>query len=278
MKKFRFTLWVAIALVATIPAYSQNYDAPYSVPALALGGQQLFISDAFSASGNPALCAKYDEKSTTKFRLGIMAMNHYLINTLKQGGAGGNANINKTDAIGFNIQYEGTVNLKKNTFILAYSKRITNRLFLGVSFFYLNLFEQTIGNKNIITGKAGLYFQSTKKIAFGLTIFNPFATKLTQSTSERISSNMISGISYEVSKQLKCYLSYQLGLHEPNQLMFGLCYSSHPMLDWFLGCNSSNDLLSFGTTIKSKSIRIQLALNYQQRLGVSSAMGFEWGR
>lgn len=276
MKKFRFTLWVAIALVATIPSYSQNQDAPSSVPVLAIGGQQLFISDAFSASGNPALCAKYEDKSTTKFRLGIITKNHYLINTLNQGGAGGNVTINKTDGIGFNIQYEGTANLKKNTFIMAYSKRINNRLFLGVSVYYLNLFEQTIGNKNIITGKAGLYFQSTKKIAFGLTIFNPFATKLTQLTSERISSNMISGISYEVSKQLKCFLSYRLGLHEPNQLMLGLNYSSHPMLDWFLGCNTSNDLLSFGTIIKSKSIRIQLAINYQQRLGVSPAMGFEW--
>lgn len=278
MKKFRFTLWVAIIHFATITTYSQNYEAALSVPAIALGGQQLFIGDAFSASGNPALCSKYDDKSSSKFRLGIMTMNHYLINTLKQGGVGGNLCINKTDGIGFNIQYEGSPNLKKNTFIMAYSKRINNRLFLGVSVYYLNLFEQTIGNKNIITGKAGIYFQSTKKIGFGLTIFNPFATKISLLTSERISSNINSGISYEVSKQLKCFLSYRVGLHEPNQLILGLNYSSHPMLDWFLGCNASNDLLSFGTTIKSKSIRIQLAINYQQRLGVSPAMGFEWER
>lgn len=278
MKKFRFTLWVAIALVATIPAYSQNYDAPLSVTALAIGGQQLFISDAFSASGNPARCAMYDDKSAPKFRFGIMVRNQFLMNTLKNGGAGVSVCINKTDGIGFNLQYEGTSNLKRNTFVMAYAKRINNRVFLGVSLYYLNLFEQTIGNKNLITGKAGLYFQSSKKVAFGLSIFNPFATKLTLLTSERIPTNMISGLSYEVSKQLKCYISYRLGLHEANNLMLGMSYSSQPMLLWYMGCSTFNDLLNFGVRIKLKSMELQLSMSYQQRLGISPAVGFDWGR
>ena len=135
---------------------------------------------------------------------------------------------------------------------------------------------QTLPSKNNVIGKAGIVFNPSNALLIGVTAYNPFASKLTTLTNERIPTLISAGVCYKVSKQVNVYAEYKLGITNVRNLKLGISYEPKPGIIIYAGFQNSNSPLSFGLTFKTKSINFNVAMQYHQVLGFSPAVGLDW--
>ncbi|MCX6188399.1 MAG: hypothetical protein NTW54_02115 [Bacteroidetes bacterium] len=265
---------VILGLCIAMLSNGQSYDESFAVQGVALGNQSVTMFNAFAPVGNPAMTTNSLTPKSTSF--GIMASNRFFLKNLKLGGFGIVHKFSKSDALGLVIQFDGTVNFRQNTIALAYSKKINEKFAVGISILYLNTFEQTIGSINNFLTKAGLIFRPSKQFLVGATVYNPFASKLTQYTHERIPTIISTGVCYSLSKQVNVYTEYKLGWNSLRVFKMGIAYAPQSNLVIYAGFQTSNAPLSFGISIKTKIININIASQYHQILGFSPALGFDY--
>lgn len=255
-------------LISGLFLKAQEYDSPLSTDAIASAGQSAVLPNAFSALGNPALMPQM--KRTTA---GISVSNRYFLTELKYGGAGLVQHLTKTDAVGVALQFDGTRNFKQTTLALAYSKALHPRFNAGISFQWLNTFQQGIGNSGHFLAKAGVSFQPDKKLLLGVTVFNPFTTRMVLLTNERIPTYFKAGLAYTVSPQVVFYVEDRMSLLAKHNLKLAIHYSPIKQLTVIAGFQNANTPLSFGCRIKTKNLLIWVAFQYHQVLGISPALG-----
>ncbi len=276
IKHFVRNILIGCCVLITSSVKAQQYDQSMSIPSIALGNQSLLLGNSFSALGNPAALTCSFSHLIPQNLIGITVSNKFFLHGLKLGGFGISHKISNTDVCAITIQFEGTANLRQTNIAFAYSKKVNDRFSLGISIIDINVFEQTIGSENKILGKAGICYQPSKLIQVAATIYNPFATKLTSLSMERIPTFLAAGICYLVSKQVKVYAEYKLGLNSVRDFKLGLSYEPKPHVIIFGGYQNTNSPLSIGITLKTKTINISIASQYHQILGFSPAFGFDY--
>ena len=254
-------------------AGAQQYDESFAVQGIAMAGQSAALGTSFNPIGNPALMPLNKRTS-----FGLSVYNKFFLANLKQGGFGMTHKLTKTDVIGVVMQFNGTPNLKQSNIALAYSKKINEKFNAGISFIYLNTFEQSLGSKNNFLAKAGIVFRPSSSFLIGATVYNPLAAKFSKFSNERIPTYISAGICYKVSRQVKVYSEYKLGLNEVRNLKLGLSYEPKPGFIFFAGYQNTNSPLSFGFTFKTKNLNINIATQYHQLLGFSPAIGMDCER
>jgi hypothetical protein len=251
--------------------HAQFYDETYALQGIALGSQSVTLSNGFSAMGNPATISQ-----AHKMEVSMSIINRFMLTDLQLMGCGFSYRFTKSDALGIVVQYDGTMNLNQKNMALGYSKKINERFSAGLTLIYLNTFERTIGSRNNVLAKAGASIQPIRDLRVGVSVYNPFAARLTKLTTERIPTIISSGICYTVSKQLKVYSEYKLGFNTLRNLKIGLCYSPKPAIEFFAGIQNTSMPLACGFSLHAKTINVNIAMQYHQVLGYSPAVGFEF--
>ena len=261
-------LFIIFLLIPALFANAQEYDNPASAEAIASAGQSVVLPNAFSGIGNPALMPMMKKTSG-----GIAISNHYFLSELNFGGAGLVHRFTQTDAAGLVIQYDGTRNFRQTVVAAAYAKALHPRFNAGLSFQWLNMFQQGIGNYNHWLAKAGFSYQVDKRLLIGVSVYNPFTSKLVQLTGERIPTHFSAGACYTVSPQVVFYAEDRMRLSGRHNLKLALHYSPVKNFTFMAGFQNANTPLSFGFRFKTKNILISIAAHYHQVLGLSPAMG-----
>jgi hypothetical protein len=247
---------------------AQEYDKVPEPLSIASGEQTVLISTPCNALSNPALMAAAEKSS-----LGIAVLDHYFLRDLKSGSLGGFLKFGKTNAVGGCMLFEGTPNLRQNFITLGYAKQLTKNFTAGVSFIYINTFEQGVGNKNNMLAKAGLLFRPSKQITLGFTTYNPFSASLRNSLSEKIPSFVAAGLKYAVSSQVDILVEEKLSWSAPQSFKAAIHYKPKPGLAFYLGFQSSGSIFGYGFSYHLKKLKFSFGMQYHQRLGFSSGSG-----
>jgi hypothetical protein len=262
---------ISVFLFFSSSLFSQEYDK-ISIPvSLGSASQSVLISSSFNVLSNPALMTTHK-----KFEAGISAGNHYFIKELKYGGAGAYYRIDSNNAIGAAIVFDGTSHLRQSSYCLGYSKKLLKDFSAGLTFIYLNTFEESIGNKNNLIAKAGIAFKPSRNIAMGFTVYNPPGAKFKNIRKEELPTFACGALKFIVSKQVEFFVEDKLSWTRTQNLKLALHYEPRPGLKFFLGIQNTSSVLSFGFSYTTKNIKLSYAMEYHQQLGFSAVSGIEF--
>jgi hypothetical protein len=140
---------------------------------------------------------------------------------------------------------------------------------LGVTFSYFNTNISEQPRAGNMLGEAGLLYQATTALTFGIYVFNPTQSFYSANTKERIPTIARAGVTYDVSDKLQMLGEAEETLNQKIILRGGLKYRIHEHLLLSAGAANNPVYLTFGAGVNMKYMRIDFAAGIHQVLGLT---------
>lgn len=177
---------------------------------------------------------------------------------------------------GISLNYFGFDLYNETKVGLAYSRRLMDKLSVGIQFDMLNTRIPEYGSKNLFTFEIGLQSELSKNLTLGFHLFNP--VKLETVEGEYLPTVIQGGISYAPSKKVLVNVELEKDIDFPFTIRTGIEYE---MVDNFwlrLGVNTEPASVNFGIGyLMQNGLRLDIASSYHQELGFTPAvsLGFD---
>lgn len=179
--------------------------------------------------------------------------------------------------IGLNINYFGNSLYDEKKAGLNYSLKLADYLSLGAQLDILN-FRQSApyGNKTFATFEFGVFARPFKELSVGAHIYNPLKLEIDDLYQERIPTVLKIGVTYEAFK--KFYISAEMAKDLQADFVFkaGIDYQIIKELSMRAGMSTNPTIVTFGTGLTFKGIRMDIAGSYQSLLGFSPHVGMTY--
>lgn len=268
-KKYLISLIFALLLSVSVKAENDKWQA--GARSSAMGDASLLNQDVWAGFNNPGALTGLDSYS-----VGIAWENRFLVEQLSYAAFSFAMPLN-SDVISINYSRFGYSLYNENRLGLAYSKKLTDWLSMGIQFNYLSTVQpEYYGNSNILTFDIGLLANMESGLMFGAHVFNPVNIDFNGSVNRELPVAMRVGVGYWFSDDFLGSLEMESDMSDYNLLKAGFEYR---LLDHFFisaGINVKPVKGSFGIAYEWNSLRIDLAYSYHQELGNSPHLGVSY--
>lgn len=246
--------------------FAQTFRTPVTSAYTSMGAYGVQRTDAFSFMANQAALA-----NSNRFMAGLFGERRFLLNEL----AIYQAAIvmpTKAGSFGFNGNYFGYADCQEMQAGLAYGRKITDKVSAGVQFNYLSLNTNGYGNTGVVNVEAGVLFQVTPQLIFGLHSYNPNSVSIGKDDEERLPSIYTVSLGYETSDKFFAGLEIKKQEDLPVSVNVGLQYQFDQQFFARVGMTSGNSVFYVGAGVQLRDFRLDATASVHPHLGVTPGL------
>lgn len=250
----------------SVTAQSLRYSI--AQPYISLSAYSQKQNDVLSFTGNQAALAQ------TKFAgIGVYGERRFLLKETSAYTLGA-AFPTRLGNFGLQLNYAGFKNFSENKIGLAYARKLSKAVDVGIQFNYYGYRIPAYGNASTINFEIGAMMHLTDKLNAGIHVYNPVGGKLGTSTSlstkeEKLASAYKAGLGYDVSDQFFICAEIIKEEDKPVNVVAGLQYQFAKQFFARAGFIGESTSAYAGAGISWKNLRLDVSSGYHPQLGFS---------
>ena len=247
-------------------AICQSFTNPVSNRYISLSTQSCKHYDVFSISGNQASLQQFKKSSA-----GIYCEKKYFLNELNNIMI---ATALKTKAgnIGFIFNYNGFSDFNEYKIGILYSKKINEKIDIGIQFNYFLQNIKNYGSENALSADISLMFHLTPEVNSGIQVINPVSSILKNQERKKLPYIIKYGLGYDVSNE--CFIGIDFIKEENKKIDFisGIQYQVKEKVFLKFGLNIASMNSSFAVGFGLNKIKVDLSVSFHPQLGVTPGL------
>jgi hypothetical protein len=173
---------------------------------------------------------------------------------------------------GIQINYAGFKNFNESKIGLAYARKLSKLVDVGVQFNYYGYRIPVYGNASTINFEIGAMLHLTDKLNAGLHVYNPVAVKLGKGSEEKLASAYKCALGYDASDNF--FISSEIIKEEEKSVnvIAGLQYHFAKQFFAKAGFISESTTVYAGAGVAWKNLRLDVSSSYHPQLGFSPGL------
>ena len=263
MRKFVIFLVIYQAAITCLSQSAKQSLTPYYLKTGAYSNHQ---NDVFSSTANQAALAK-----TKTFEVGIFSEKRYMMSELNLFSASV-ALPTQSGNFGLQLQHFGNSNYSETQASIAYARRLSDYVDIGVQFNYYTMRISSYGNAAAINFAAGAIFHFTDQLHGGIHVYNPTSSRIGKYEEERIPALYSVGLGYDASENFLVSTSIEKEENEDVNVIASIQYK---FADRFLargGVASATSVFFFGVGFRLQRFRLDATASVHPQLGVTPGL------
>ena len=252
-------------LLFQLSSAAQSLRQPISAVYLGLGAYSTQHNDVFSTVNNQASLAQI--KNTTA---GVYGERRFMLTETSVYSLAA-AIPTRQGNFGVNVKYSGFKNFNENQVGLAYARKLSNKVDIGIQFNYYGYRVPSINSASTINVEIGGLVHLTDKLNAGVHVYNPIGGKFSK-TGEKLTAIYKVGLGYDASE--KFFVSAELVKEEnfPVNLNAGMQYRFAKQFFARAGIASATSNIYAGFGIAWSTLRLDISGSYHPQLGISPGL------
>lgn len=268
MNKLYLTLF---ALSYSFVSFAGSEDYPIGARSSAMGNASVSLCDMWSAHHNQAGLG-----FVRNIGAGVYYENRFMIKEISVRG-GTVALPVKAGTFGLCITNFGYSQYNENKYSLSFAKAFGDKFSAGIAMDYLTTrIAEGYGSKGVLAAEAGIIAKPLKGLTIGAHVFNPTRAKISAYDDERLPTIIRLGADYSFSDKVILALETQKDISQKAEFKAGIEYRAVKEFYLRIGISTNPTLSCFGFGINLKNLRIDVAANYHQALGISPQLGLSY--
>jgi hypothetical protein len=265
-----FSIFVILILSAPV-SKAQEVFLPGS-RSLALAGASVSLADCWSVFGNQAGLAKIDCPT-----IGGTFQNRFLVKELSTSSGLFILPIHSS-VLAFSFYQFGKTTFRHEKIGIAFARSLNPRLHFGLQFNYYRFFlaeeNRNIGSSGV---ELGFQYQLTNRLLLGIHSLNPYKISIKTFSGEySYTSRFNIGAHYQLSESFGLVTELEKDLLYPLNIKTGLEYAILNKLFIRTGISGKPYQLTAGMGFAVKKLKMDLAVAYNQYLGNSPSVSFQY--
>lgn len=171
-----------------------------------------------------------------------------------------------------NTGYFGSADYNESQVSLAYGRKLSDKIDIGVQFNYNNFWVASYGNASAINLEAGAIIHLTDKLHAGFHAANLAGGKIGKNGEEKLASVFKAGFGYEGSEKLVVNAEIIKVENQPVNVVAGFQYKLIPQILVRAGISSTSSTGFAGVGLTLKSFRLDLTSSFHQQLGITPGL------
>ena len=260
---------VCICIVFTSEAGNENF--PIGARAAGMGNASVSLSDVWSAQHNQAGLGFMRNTSA-----GVYYENRFLLKELSIKGGVAALPV-KGGTFGLCISNFGYSLYSENKYSLSFAKAFGDKLSAAVAIDYLSTkIAEGYGTKGVLAAEFGIQAKPLKGLTVAAHVFNPTRAKIAEYNDERLPTIFRFGGDYNFSDKVTLAVETEKDISQKAIFKAGIEY--RPIKEFYIraGIGTNPTLSSFGFGINLNALKIDIAANYHQTLGISPQLGLTY--
>ncbi|HLF45082.1 MAG TPA: hypothetical protein VI548_01570 [Chitinophagaceae bacterium] len=255
-----------LLLIFSFISYAQTVRRPVAANYTGLGAYSINHVDVFSFTANQASLARISKVSAA-----VYGERRFLLDELNLYQAA-IALPTSSGNFGLKAGYYGFSEYNESQIGLAYARKLSDKVNIGVQFNYNTVLISGYGNASAINFEIGTVLHLTDKLHAGVHAYNPVGGKFGKNQEEKSASIYTVGFGYDASE--KFFISTEIEKEEdqPVNVNAGLQYKFLPQLMARAGIATATTQAYFGAGLFLKSFRIDVTASYHQQLGFTPGL------
>jgi hypothetical protein len=267
-------------IVITILLFTQIFDssaqqgqiANSGAKSIAMGRISSTLQGAEAIFGNPGAL-----DYTKSIIVHLATEQRFLLPGLSSASIGLSKKLNRTSAFSVAVSNFGIEEYKEINAKVNYSRKIIDKLHLGIGFNYYQIRIEEYGNKSLFNADIGLFSKIAKEVQVGFYLKNPFRTELAEGYNLPTSIHL--GGTYQPSAKSKIHLEFEKQIDFEEQIKFGMEYDIRKEFSLRAGFRTNPASASFGFALNLKnSFSIQVGFDTHPYLDISPGMSLMYQR
>lgn len=263
-------LFIILLICWGTSLWGQNgQPLPAGARGAGMGNVSVGFQDINSIFGNQAGLAGLEQTAFT-----VIGEQRFMGFGIRSVGAGIGIPVS-AGTFGVVAQYFGIEEYNEQKAGLSYSRKLFDKLSIGVQFNYLNVRVEDFGNTSLFTFEGGLQSQVSRNLLLGFYTYSPVRVNITEE--ESLPTIFKLGGSLKVSKKLTLAAEVEKDIDFPAAFHLGIEYAIVKALLLRVGVETNPAELSigFGYRLEDK-LRIDIAASYHQFLGITPTFGMSY--
>lgn len=266
----KYLLSICFSLLI-IQGFSQNgLPSTYGAKSIAMGNTGVSRGDIHALLNNQAGLA-----NITSFSAIIAAEQRFAISELRTVAAGV---VLPTDGgtFGLNLQYFGVDLYNEQRVGLSFSRRLFDHLAIGIQVGVHTTRIEEYGSHWVPTAEAGILYQITSQLSFGLHLLNPVRIKIIEG--EFLPTVMRLGFSYQSSDKASFAVEINKDIEYPLQVRAGIEYQLADPFFIRIGIQTAPEIWSFGLgyILEKQQLAFDLSAANHPFLGYTPAISLAY--
>jgi hypothetical protein len=224
--------------------------------------------DAFSFTLNQASLAQQKTKAIGVFsenRFGLKALSNSIL-AMALPTTRGN--------FGLQLNYAGFKNFNESKVGIAYAKKLSKKIDVGIQFNYYNFKVPTYGGASAINIEIGAIYQLTQKLKTGFHVSNIVGSKLNKTTNQKLAQRYSFGLGYDVSDNFFIVSTIVKEEDKPINIAASIHYQFVHQFFAKAGFNSENSLAFAALGVGWKNFKLSFSGSFHPQLGLSPSITF----
>ena len=160
---------------------------------------------------------------------------------------------------------------------LAYARKLSEGLSIGIQFDYLNLVLPEFDNHSYITSEIGIYSEISPVVHLGGHIYSPF--NIVIDNDSQVPTRFRLGPKFIISDDVVAYTEIEKVIDLPAVLKLGISYLLENNFQFLMGVVPTLSEFSFGFSYTfDDSYNVDGGFIYDQRLGITPALGISYSK
>lgn len=259
MKKI--VLFIFVLSIYSLKA--QTVRQPLALRYAGLGAYSTQFVDVFSGASNQAALAQLKSAG-----LGAYSERRFLLQELNQYTAIV-ALPTKSGTFAIQGDYFGFSSYNESQLGLAYGRKVSNQVDIGVKINYSSVQIAGYGNAGAINFEAGSILHLSEKVHAGIHVYNPVGGNFNKNTNEKLASAYKFGLGYEPSN--KFFVSTEIVKQEnlPVNVNVGMQYNIQSSILVRAGISTNTNNSFAGIGFKLGMLRLDVNAAVHPQLGVT---------
>ncbi|HJW16939.1 MAG TPA: hypothetical protein VJ499_07455 [Flavisolibacter sp.] len=262
----RLILYLFFHLIAYTIVQGQSIRSSMAAPVAQLLTYSSLHASPFNIVANQATLARIDNISGAVYgekRFALRELSQYT-GIISFPTSSGN--------FGLSVDHFGDLPYNETGVGLAYGRRLSDMIDIGVQFNYYNFQTQGYGSASSINAEGGVLFHLTETFNVGFHIYNPGGSKMGKEENETLPSIYSAGFGYDLSPKVFIGASIEKKEDQPLNLDAGIHYYFEDKLSACGGISSANSSYYIGFGVLVKSLRLDILASMHPQLGVTPGL------
>ncbi len=259
-----------LSFLIVLSVNGQSYLPTSDARSIALGGSEQIIGDAYGVFNNAASLAWLEKPAFV-----LSSSNCFLLKELSGTGVGF-AMPSKYGVFGVNLNYFGFNNYNRKIIGLSYTQKLNDNIALSVKADYLQTSIAEYGNHNSLTADVGVCIKVIKELSFGMNVFNPFMVSGGYFKDEKVPTEFLLGVNYELSDRVLIIIEESKELTTPSRFHGGIEYKPGNKIFVRGGISTQPFQYAFGAGFVLKNFTVDVASDYHAQLGYSPSLSLKY--
>ncbi|MBT8195537.1 MAG: hypothetical protein KJO64_03870, partial [Bacteroidia bacterium] len=251
------------------PSIAGTDKLPAGAESNAMAGISITNNNIWSAWNNQAGLS-----SINKVQLGWYTELPYGISELQNSGMALAIPTDKYGTFAVNVNYFGYSLYNESAFGLAYGKKLSENVSVGVGLNYHQIsISEPKGNAGTVTAEIGLQTTFSPKLSSAFHLYNPTRSVIdTETTEEELPGIAKFALTYKASEKVHLVSEIEKDFDNDAILKFGFDYTIIEDLHIRGGIHSNDFEYGFGVGYKFSKFNVDVASKYQQDLGFTPSV------